>query len=496
MQIDISGAFTAPTFLFYADKAPSQFVIYAILSLADNSCQLCIQTPATLQHSSCIECRGAKGIVALFSNAMTHTVTVILTRTKWVQAPSTFATILVSSSRAAEHGEKSSEEYHMGIVSGTNHPRQTSESPSPARQPRFKTNTTTATNSYVAAPLSPSTSVLQPSTTQPNHPHFQNPSAQPHLALVGSSRMSTFEPPDIPLSVGAFMLILLSISLVWLIVVWLIHFPPHTWFLHTRSKLHDFWTWLASTIPEGLDIKRRWNRKKDPGPADKERRYAPVPSSASSGDDAHMPTVATSSATCTPARDAGSPHAIRLRKMPSPLPASPSRPPWEPAVQSSGRARTPPPLAHTPPHRSTTSGMRRIGQERGRAREAAASPENPFLPAAPAHAPRSSDEYRAAYDAFFSRSLPTTRLPSPVRASRRSADDVDALEKQVDPPRRRPRSFVHAMDSVRENGSKLGGLLGMVEKGVNSAVDAVARWSEDADGDEGLLLPMKRGDVE
>ncbi|OAG04699.1 uncharacterized protein CC84DRAFT_1206308 [Paraphaeosphaeria sporulosa] len=221
--------------------------------------------------------------------------------------------------------------------------------------------------------------------------------------------------------------------------------------------------------------------------ADKPQKYTPLTSGSSIGTNSiteGAPTTAATSA--TPERAENTP--IRLRKlMPATKrqqPPSPSLPPWQSPT----------------PTRNTTLVTHNQGQ-RNSSSATFSSPANRFLPY-PLQ-PRLSSEYLAAHGAFFSKPLPTPPLPqssahlSPYPSRSASpGSDLDALEAQsdsvVEPRRSRSvRSVMHIADGVDRTGEKLwiGRWIGAVEEGVNKAVDAVVRWTEDEGAEEGLLLP-------
>ncbi|KAK7188984.1 hypothetical protein PSPO01_05093 [Paraphaeosphaeria sporulosa] len=293
-----------------------------------------------------------------------------------------------------------------------------------------------------------------------------------------------FELPDIPLSVQFALFVCLGAGSLWSILVWLINLP-HICPKHNAQNGHN---------KQQNESQRRWwdciwgrQHVLRQTLADKPQKYTPLTSGSSIGTNSSTEGAPTTAATsATPERAENTP--IRLRKlMPATKrqqPPSPSLPPWQSPT----------------PTRNTTLVTHNQGQ-RNSSSATFSSPANRFLPY-PLQ-PRLSSEYLAAHGAFFSKPLPTPPLPqssahlSPYPSRSASpGSDLDALEAQsdsvVEPRRSRSvRSVMHIADGVDRTGEKLwiGRWIGAVEEGVNKAVDAVVRWTEDEGAEEGLLLP-------
>lgn len=153
------------------------------------------------------------------------------------------------------------------------------------------------------------------------------------------------------------------------------------------------------------------------------------------------------------------------------------------------------------------------------------SPRNPYIPPIPTLRTRSSAEWLAEREVFLSnpRNNPTdaptllhhhhhyTPSPTPSYSSYSHSEDLDALEAQVPSN----RSSVFSLRSYLNNGStqnldnrsgnangnrseKRDGRswLDAVDGAVTKAVGKVARWTDDDDGNEELLLPVAKGKTE
>ncbi|KAF2448645.1 hypothetical protein P171DRAFT_508886 [Karstenula rhodostoma CBS 690.94] len=300
-----------------------------------------------------------------------------------------------------------------------------------------------------------------------------------------------FELPDIPPSAQFALLAFLGAGVLWSVLVWVINLP----LTRPKSNVQERAPREKGNTGTKVWWKCRWGRQHIPRqtPVDEPQTYAPLASGSSAGTTSStegIPTTATTSA--TPERAANAP--IRLRKLASATkrqpPPSPSLPPW----QSPTPPRNITPATHNHPQYNNSS-------------TTPSSPANPFLP----HSlqSRSSFEYLAAHHAFFSKPLSTPPLPQssphlPPYPSRSASpvSDLDALEAQsdsiVEPRRSRStRSVMHIADGVEKTAGEFwtGGWIGVVEEGVNKAVDAVVRWTEEEDGEEGLLLPIGRREV-
>ncbi|KAL5464412.1 hypothetical protein PMIN06_001180 [Paraphaeosphaeria minitans] len=308
-----------------------------------------------------------------------------------------------------------------------------------------------------------------------------------------------FELPDIPPSVQFALFACLGAGALWSVLVWLINLPL-TRPKQTAQDNHNVQKRATKRHENGGKAKwwkRIWGRRHVPRqtPADSPQRYAPLASGSSTCTGPSSEGASTAATSATPERAANMP--VRLRRLTTPATkrqplCSPSLPPWQRQTPST-------PVAHHQGQRNSNG-----NSSGGGGSTASSSPANPFLPY-PLQ-PRSSSEYVAAHHAFFSKPLPTPPLPrsSPLLSpypsrSTSTVSDLDALEAQsdsaVEPQRSRStRSVMHIADGVEKTGGKLwpAGWIGAVEVGVHKAVDAVARWTEDEGGEEGLLLPLGR----
>ncbi|KAF2024525.1 hypothetical protein EK21DRAFT_93999 [Setomelanomma holmii] len=119
---------------------------------------------------------------------------------------------------------------------------------------------------------------------------------------------------------------------------------------------------------------------------------------------------------------------------------------------------------------------------------------------------KSSREWLAASAAFFSSLSPTRcsptphiNFPSPMSSPDAYAPmdigDISALEAGIAQPPRIPVRLTPPRQTGHQKSKSWADVgLSKVEDAVNGWVGSLARWTDDSGGDEGLLLPMVRGD--
>jgi hypothetical protein len=431
------------------------------------------------------------------SPALSTTVIVTRTTVRWVEPSSTLRRVASRSQHQAQIDVPLASEVAGEGDTSLERPAKTSQpsndaTSSPTPSPTFREDTTLARispESDVAAyPLTLYDRFAEAPTNTAILHHDSTP-----YTLYGSMEGGQFELPDIPPSVQLVLFACLGAGALWSILVWLINLPPTQPYQNAQKEA----TRGKESAGKSTWWKRIWGHRHvdKQRPADKSSTYAALPSGSSTGTTSNSAASSmTATTSATPERAATSP--IRLRKLTPAArrqtPPSPSLPPWGSPTPAGNT--TPATHAQSNDHDSNTP---------------SSSPAIPFLP----HPlkPRSSSEYLAAHHAFFSKPLPKPPPPStalfpqcsphlspyPSRSAS-PVSDLDALEAQssiaVSPRRSRStRSVLQIADGVERTGGKLWtrGWIGFVEEGVNKAVDAVVRWTDD-EGEEGLLLPIGR----
>ncbi|KAF2685330.1 hypothetical protein K458DRAFT_403538 [Lentithecium fluviatile CBS 122367] len=373
-----------------------------------------------------------------------------------------------------------------------------------------------------------------------------------HPRLGMGSVGGEFDLPAFPPALLVGLYICLGLGSVWVVLVWLVDFPPHTWNEDGSAKARNsrktlegkgkekrkknlegkangkWWKWI---VP-GAKGRGRGSVKKKP--VDKPSKYAllnsgsstpsstsPSASSDSGSSASDSPStkliiengkgMAATSVTPTPTLRKRNPatHAAQqqqkeeedgyeptsLSRPSSQLPVSVAMPPWRRNLPRLQRHHTQnPPTSASPSSTTSTTSTPQ-------------SPPNPYLPSPPLQS-RSSTEYLLAHNAFFSstsptHSCPSSTTPSPSLSPSRSSsnlsyEDVDALEAQMElPSHRRVNSEVYLAPN---NGGAFGrggnkkrwngvNVLDAVDGAVSRGVDKLVKWAVDDGGDEGLVLP-------
>ncbi|KAF2246068.1 hypothetical protein BU26DRAFT_607342 [Trematosphaeria pertusa] len=388
------------------------------------------------------------------------------------------------------------------------------------RRAQFQTSTPTpaSTPRKSTFPRPSPPTFLYPSPIVPARANVNTSISLHHRTLLSTMRdLPAF--PDIPPALQALVFGGMALGFLWVVVVWLVNFPPGTWRCRSSSdsgsgrrskkikrrktgtgagaRWWDLRTWLLGGSGENADRKGRKKKK----PIDKPSKYAPLASSASSSSSspgtpssissadadvlALAPTSASTSTSTSATRTTANNSAIELRRRNNPPielphPHAPGAPPWQ-----TQRNTSLPPSSSSP------------------------SPQNPYLPTPPPLLrPRTSSEYLASYRAFFSSSPsssnPVPASPSASTSSQFSFHSADALEAQTTPPasptRKHRRGWSDSgLDAGLNDGKGKGerkrwsgaGFLDAVDGAVGRAVDRMVKWTGDDGGGEGLLLPLK-----
>jgi hypothetical protein len=431
--------------------------------------------------------------------------TVIVTRTtvRWVKPSSTLKRVASRSQHPAhidvplasqDAGEcDTSLEQPVKTTQPSNHAA-SSPTLSPTSSPKFPEDITLARNF-----LEPDISIYpltlyDPLAEAPTNTAILHCNSTPYNPC-GSMEGSEFELPDIPPSVQTVLFVCLGAGAVWSILVWLINLPLE----HPNHNAQKRSARGAESAGKSTWWKRAWKQwhVAKQGTANKSSlTYAALLSSSSTGtasSSAGISMAATMSA--TPERGAKSP--VRLRKLTPSVrrqtSPSPALLPWGPPTPAGNTAFDTHAQSH---HRDNDTPLSSLAYQ--------------FL-ARPLNL-RTSSEYLAAHHAFFSKPLPTPPPPSTalfpqssphisshLSRSASPVSDLDALEAQSDTVvlarrSRSTRSVLHIADGVERTGEKLwtGGWTGVLEEGVTKVVDAMMRWTEDEEGEKGLLVPIGR----
>ena len=403
-------------------------------------------------------------------------------------------------------------------------------SSAPSMPSTFFTTTTTPTTSESH------TSTQETYATHHNYHAIQSLNAAQlrynHPPLIGRSlatNMGDFELPPLPAVLQLALYICLALGSIWVVTVWLVSFPPGTWSStatentateSATNKKSD--TKKEQRTQKSNEAKTPWFRRFLPPspsnmskrkPLDKPRKYIAIPSTSSTSpaDSSTAATSETPTSTLLRKRTAASPpgkqqhqdQELELEDLhPASIPHSPNLPPWQRAI--------PPPHQRNSPSTAPPSPGIHINRAPSRS-PSPSSPQNPFIPTAPAP-PRTSTDYLTAHTAFFKStpSPPSSRAHSPSTTSTLTSnptfryEDINALEAQTElPSHRRSKSEVHLSPIRTSCGSHAGGctmkkrwsgvnVLEAVDGAVSWGVERMVRWTEDG-GEEGVVLPVVGG---
>jgi hypothetical protein len=374
---------------------------------------------------------------------------------------------VVKALRHLASGMRESPSHQLSLQEPTRQQRQSqSTSSAPSTLSTFFSATATSTPTISDSQISTQKTYLGPRAA---HDYYQHapPSLNAaqlrynHPYLIGRSlatNMGEFELGPLPAGLQIALYVCLALGSVWIIIVWLINFPPHTWHGDSATTERTVKSEEGKKVKEGKDIAnattRQWWRRILPSSRARQNKHKPLdkPSKYFAIQSASFTSPSTSSADLSTATTSATPTTTLLRKrnlsqspahppanqqhqdcefedlQPTSWPRSPTLPPWQRNItplhrqsrplhsQADGTSTAPqsPGIYTASPYSPSPSPTP----------QPPSSPGNPYIPSLPAP-PRTSTDYLTAHTIFFKPSPFPKRKPKLSLALRR---------------RRRPRS--------------------------------------------------------